>query len=143
MPPVATRGPLWAFFAGVEEPRRQHATTWHLLETIRTITMLATICGAQYWGDLAHGGHAKALWLAACLDLTQGMPSPETFGRWFALRDSSRLQPALAAWMQALVDRRPAIVARDGPTLRRSLDRADGPGPMHSMPAWSAANALG
>jgi len=34
------------------------------------------------------------------------------------------------------------IVALDGKTLRRSLDRADGKGPMHLVNAWSSAKAL-
>lgn len=44
--------------------------------------------------------------------------------------------------MQALADLRQDIVALDGKTLRRSLDRADGKGPMHLVNAWSSAKAL-
>jgi hypothetical protein len=138
----ATIEQLWAFFAVVHDPRRQHATPWHPLETIRVITILATICGAQHWVEIAPWGHAKATWLAACLDLTHGIPSHDTFGRVFALLDPSNLQQAFAAWMQALVDLRQDIVALDGKTLRRSLDRTDGKGPMHIVHAWSSAHAL-
>jgi len=75
---------ILAFFAVVHDPRRQHATTWYPLETILTITILATICGAQNWVEIAHWGHAKAAWLAEFLDLTHGIPSHDTFGRVFA-----------------------------------------------------------
>ena len=34
------------------------------------------------------------------------------------------------------------IVALDGKTLRRSLDRADGKGPIHVVNAWASANEL-
>src|SRR5215813_8846821 len=80
---------LLAFFAVVHDPRRQHATTWHPLETILTITILATICGAQNWVEIAHWGHAKAAWLSEFLDLAHGIPSHDTFGRVFALLDPS------------------------------------------------------
>jgi predicted transposase YbfD/YdcC len=133
---------LLAFFAVVHAPRRQHATTWPPLETILTLTILATICGAQNGVEIAHWGHAKAAWLSAFLDLTHGMPSHDTFGRVCALLDSSSLQQAFASWMQALADLRQAIVALDGKTLRRSLDRADGKGPIPIVNAWSSANAL-
>jgi DDE family transposase len=77
--------PILAVCAVVHALRRQHATSWPPLETMLTITILAPMCGAQHWGALAHWGHAKAAWLAACLDRTHGMPSHETFGRVFAL----------------------------------------------------------
>ena len=44
--------------------------------------------------------------------------------------------------MQALADLRQDIVALDGKTLRRSLARADGTGPIQMVHAWSSANAL-
>jgi predicted transposase YbfD/YdcC len=133
---------ILAFFAVVQDPRRQHATTWHSLETIITITILATICGAQNWVEIAHWGEAKAAWLAEFLDLTHGIPSHDTFGRVFALLDPHGLQQAFTSWMQALAELREDIVALDGKTLRRSLDRADGKGPIHIVNAWSSANAL-
>ena len=63
---------MFAFFAVVHDPRRQHPTTLHTLETILTITILATICGAQNWVEIAHWGQAKAAWLAEFLDLPRG-----------------------------------------------------------------------
>jgi hypothetical protein len=134
---------LCAFFAVVHDPRRQHPTTRHALETILTSTMLATIGGAQHGGEIAHWGHATAEWLAAVLDLSAGMPSHATCGRVLAVLDPARLQQAFAAWMQALAARHQDIVALDGKTLRRSLDRADGQGPLHIVQAWASAPAVG
>lgn len=133
---------MFAFFAVVHDPRRQHPTTLHPLETILTITILATICGAQNWVEIAQWGQAKAAWLAEFLDLTQGIPSHDTFGRVFAVLDPESLQQAFVAWMQALADLSQDIVALDGKTIRRSLDRADGKGPIHVVNAWAAANEL-
>ena len=47
---------MFAFFAVVHDPRRQHLTTLHALEPILTITILATICGAQNWVEIVSWG---------------------------------------------------------------------------------------
>jgi hypothetical protein len=44
--------------------------------------------------------------------------------------------------MKALADLSQEIVALDGNTLRRSLDRADGQGPIHVVNAWASAHEL-
>jgi hypothetical protein len=36
-----------AFFAVVHAPRRPHATLWHSLETLRTMTILASQSGEK------------------------------------------------------------------------------------------------
>ena len=133
---------MLAFFAVVHDPRRQHPTTLHTLETILTITILATICGAQQWVEIAHWGQAKAAWRAEFLDLPPGIPSHDTFGRVFAVLAPASLQPAFVAWMKALADLSQDIVARAGKTIRRSLDRADGQGPMPVVNAWASAHEL-
>jgi predicted transposase YbfD/YdcC len=142
MPQSSAIDQMLAFFAVVHDPRRQHPTTLHALETILTITILATICGAQNWVEIEPWGHAKAQGLAEFLDLTAGIPSHDTFGRVFAVLDPASLQQAFAAWMNALAERHQDIVALDGKTLRRSLDSADGKGPIHVVNAWASANEV-
>jgi len=85
---------MFAFFVVVHDPRRQHPTTLHTLETILPITILATICRAQNWVEIASWGQAKAAWLAEFLDLTHGIPSHDAFGRVFAVLDPTSLQEA-------------------------------------------------
>jgi predicted transposase YbfD/YdcC len=133
---------MFTFFAVVHDPRRQHPTTLHPLEAILTITILAPICGAQHWVELAHWGQAKQAWLAEFLELTPGIPSHDTFGRVFAVLDPERLQQAFVRWMKALAALSQDIVALDGKTIRRSLDRADGKGPIHVVKAWASAHAM-
>lgn len=70
------------------------------------------------------------------------MPSHETFGRVFAMLDPANLHRAFVAWMQALADLSQDLVALDGKTIRRSLDSADGKGPMHVVHAWASANKV-
>jgi predicted transposase YbfD/YdcC len=133
---------MFSYFAVVHDPRRQHPTTLHSLEAIIIITILGTICGAQNWVEIEQWGQARKAWLAEFLALPHCIPSHDTFGRVFALLDSERLHQAFVAWMSALADRCEEVIALDGKTIRRSLDRADGKGPIHVVSAWASRNEL-
>jgi hypothetical protein len=134
--------PLCSYFANVEDPRRQHPTTFHSLEAILIIPILGTMCGAQNWVEIAQWGQAQQAWLSECLALPHGIPSHDTFGRVLALLDPESLPQAFVAWMSALVARCPEIIALDGKAMRRSLDRAAGTGPMQVVSAWASRHAL-
>jgi predicted transposase YbfD/YdcC len=133
---------MCGYFAHVEDPRRPHPTTLHSLEAILIITILGTICGAQNWVEIAQWGEAQQAWLREFLELPSGIPSHDTFGRVFALLDPESLHQAFLAWMSALAQRGQEIIALDGKTIRRSLDRADGKGPIHVVSAWASRNEL-
>ena len=133
---------MFSYFAVVHDPRRQHPTTLHSLEAILTMTILATIGGAQNWVEIEQWGQAHHQWLAEFLDLTHGIPSHDTFGRVFALLEPTKLQQAFMAWMSALAKLAEEVIALDGKTIRRSLDRADGKGAIHVVSAWASINEL-
>jgi len=133
---------MFSYFAVVHDPRRQHPTTLHSLEAILTMTILATIGGAQNWVEIEQWGQAHHQWLAEFLDLTHGIPSHDTFGRVFALLEPTKLQQACMAWMSALAKLAEEVIALDGKTIRRSLDRADGKGAIHVVSAWASINEL-
>ena len=133
---------MCGYFADVEDPRRPHPTTLHSLEAILIITILGTLCGAQNWVEIAQWGEARQAWLREFLDLPYGIPSHDTFGRVFALLDPESLHQAFVAWMSALAQLGQEIIALDGKTIRRSLDQADGKGPIHVVSAWASRNEL-
>jgi predicted transposase YbfD/YdcC len=133
---------MFFYFANVEDPRRAHSTTLHSLEAILIITILGTICGAHNWVEIEQWGQGQQAWLSEFLDLPHGIPSHDTFGRVFALLDPESLHQAFLAWMNALVQLGQEIIALDGKTIRRSLDRADGKGPIHVVSAWASRNEL-
>jgi predicted transposase YbfD/YdcC len=133
---------MLCYFAEVEDPRRPHPTTLHSLEAILIITILGTICGAHNWVEIEQWGEARQTWLSEFLELPHGIPSHDTFGRVFALLDPESLHQAFMAWMSALAQLGQESIALDGKTIRRSLDRADGKGPMHVVSAWASRNTL-
>src|SRR5256884_3324901 len=77
---------LQEHFATLEDPRVER-TKRHQFLTIITIAFCAVICGADTWVDVEEFGHAKRAWLETFLDLPNGIPSHETFGRVFARLD--------------------------------------------------------
>ena len=111
MKPPQAIDKMFAYFAVVRDPRRQHPTTLHSLEAILTITILATICGAHHWGESEPWGQAPAQWLSEFFDLTHGIPSHDTFGRVFALLDPTKLQQAFLTWMSALANLAEEVIA--------------------------------
>src|SRR5262245_56123650 len=135
-------GQMLSHFAVVQDPRRQHPMTHHALEAILIITILGTICGAHNWVEIEQWGEARQAWLSEFLELPYGIPSHDTFGRVFALLDPAGLHQAFLSWMNALATLSEEVIALDGKTLRRSLDRADGKGPIHVVSAWASRNEL-
>jgi hypothetical protein len=134
---------MFTYFAVVHAPRRQPPTTLQSLEAMLTITLLATMCGAHNWVASEPWGQAPHQGLAEFLDLPPGLPSHDTFGRVFALLAPTKLQRAFIAWMSALAQLAEEVMALEGQTIRRSLERADGQGAIHVVSTWASLNELG
>src|SRR5947207_13623116 len=71
---------LQEHFATLQDPRIER-TKRHQLLVIITIALCAVICGADTWVDVEEFGHAKRAWLETFLELPNGIPSHDTFGR--------------------------------------------------------------
>jgi hypothetical protein len=88
-------------------------------------------------------GRAKEQGLRQFLTLPHGIPSHETFARVVARLKPEELQQCFLRWMQAVSEvTQGEVVAIDGKTLRRSLDRATGKGAIHMGSAWASVNRL-
>jgi predicted transposase YbfD/YdcC len=127
-------------FADLPDPRVERTKRHQLLDVV-TIAVCAVICGADTWVAVAAFGQRKRAFLARFLELPNGIPSHDTFGRVFAALDPAAFETCFLAWVQATVRATAGqVVAIDGKTLRRSHDRAAGKGPLHLVSAWAAAN---
>jgi predicted transposase YbfD/YdcC len=129
-------------FADVTDPRRQHLRLHNLWEII-AITILAVVSGADSWVEVAKYGVSKLAFLRTFLELPNGIPSHDTFGRVFALLSPEALQSGFVKWVQAIAETTVGrVVAIDGKTARRSFDKAAGQGPLHMVSAWASENRL-
>ena len=130
------------YFEELEDPRVGRAKRHELLDII-VVAVCGIICGADRWVDIEEFGKAKEEWFRTFLDLPNGIPSHDTFGRVFARLDPEQLQRCLVTWAAALRQASGGkLVALDGKTLRRSHDHASGKNALHLISAWSADNHL-
>ena len=129
-------------FAKVQDPRVDRTKRHRLLDII-VIAICAVICAADTWVDVEEFGKAKREWLEKFLDLPNGIPSHDTFGRVFARVDAQQFQNSFLSWVRSLNHvTNGQVVALDGKTLRRSHDRAIGKGAIRLVSAWASANRL-
>lgn len=129
------------YFASVVDPRMDR-TKAHPLLNIIIISLCAVICGADGWVEIEQFGRSKQAWLATFLDLTNGIPSHDTFGRVFARLDPSQFQQSFVDWVRAIQTVQPNVIAIDGKTHRRSHDRRNGKTALHLVSAWASENRL-
>jgi hypothetical protein len=66
------------------------------------IAICAIICGANDWVAVEAFGTAKRAWLRRFLDLSNGIPSHDTFGRVVARLDLDQLEQGFTTWFAAL-----------------------------------------
>jgi predicted transposase YbfD/YdcC len=130
------------YFEDMEDPRTGDNIT-HPLVNIMMIAILGVICGADGWVDIERYGNAKREWLSSFLDLKEGIPSHNTFGRVFRWLDEDQFQARFIEWTASLCDRSEGqLVAMDGKKLRRSQDRRKGREGIWMVSAWVGDNRL-
>lgn len=128
-------------FSQLQDPRLDRKKRHSLLGIIG-ITVCAVIAGADGWTDVEAFGKAKKEWLCTFLKLPNGIPSHDTFGRFFSLLDPTAFQECFIRWVQALHETIEGVVAIDGKTARRSHDEAQGKKAIHVVSAWATENGI-
>lgn len=130
------------YFADLADPRQEDRCD-HKLIDILFIAICAVICGADGFTDMEEFGLAKETWLRQFLELPNGIPSHDTFGRVLARLNPKAFQQCFLAWVRALAQiTDQEIVPIDGKTLRRSHDKANGQRAIELVSAWTRANRL-
>lgn len=129
-------------FSKVNDPRKDR-TKDHKLIDIIVIAICAVICGAEGWVDIELFGNSKLDWLATFLELPNGIPSHDTFGRVFSLIDAQQFQLAFYEWVLAVNEIvQGQIINIDGKCLRGSDDKELGKRAIYMVSAWAEANEL-
>jgi predicted transposase YbfD/YdcC len=129
-------------FAELPDPRVER-TRRHRLQDIVTIAICAVICGAEGWTDMELFGKAKESWFRTFLELPNGIPSHDTFGRVISALAPDAFERCFQAWVQGLAGSSGGkLIAIDGKTLRHSFDRASQKAAIHMVSAWATANHL-
>jgi len=129
-------------FSILEDPRDALRRRHHLIDMV-VIAIAATLCGADGRVDIAQFGRAKDAWFRRFLDLPNGIPSHDTFGRVVSLLAPEAFEACFRACVASICTVIPGeIIAIDGKTLRRSHDRGKGVAGLHLVSAWATANRV-
>lgn len=133
-------------FADLPDPRIERSKRHQLLDLL-TIALCAVLAGADNFVEIEEFGLARQAWFASFLDLPNGIPSHDTFGRVFARLDPLAFEACFLAWVQAILPRTDApvagdVVAVDGKVVRRSHDRGAGRPPITLVSAWASETQL-
>jgi predicted transposase YbfD/YdcC len=132
---------LLRWFRDLEDPRPGR-NLMHSLSDMLAIAILAVLCGAEGWTDVATFGHSTEDWLKTFLPLPHGIPSHDTFARVFGRLDPTAFERCFMNWVAALAQSDCRLIAIDGKTLRHSFDSASQKAPIHMISAWSQANQV-
>src|SRR5215212_9043914 len=133
---------LCLHFADLPDPRLDRSRRHNLVDII-FITLCAVLCGANDLVAIEKFGRTKRRWLAKYLELPNGIPVHDTFGRVLAALDPEAFVECFVSWVQALSQTTKGLfIGIDGKTARATLDRAKGQGPLHVVSAWASRNRL-
>jgi predicted transposase YbfD/YdcC len=133
---------LIAHLLEIEDPRIDR-TRRHKLLDILVIAICAVICGADDWVEVELFGQAKEVWLRTILELPNGIPSHDTFGRVFARIDPEQFRNSFMSWVQAVQEvLKGQVIAVDGKELRGSKDGNAGKSAIDMVSAWATANQI-
>jgi len=137
-----------AHFQDLEDPRSTVNRRYPLVSVV-VIALLAVLAGAGGPTAIARWAALKDEFLLQVLDLPNGVPRKDVFRRVLMTLKPAAFQACFARWLQAL--RREAvaetgveqpILAVDGKSARRSHDRCQGLGALHSVSVWASEYGL-
>lgn len=133
---------ILAHFGTLTDPR-DPALIEHKLIDIVTIALCAVISGADSWVAVEEFGKAKQSWFETFLELPNGVPSHDTFGRVFAALDPDEFEACFLGWVCSIAEVAAGeVVAVDGKQLRRSHDRRLGKDAITLVSAWATEQGV-
>lgn len=132
---------LLRLFKDIPDPRMISKVA-HNLHDILVITVCAVICGLEHWTQIEDFAKANETWFKSFLDLPNGIPSHDTFGKVFSVLDPDEFEKRIQKWIHALVGSRTQgkHIAIDGKTLRKSFDKASNKSAIHMVNAYVHEN---
>lgn len=127
-------------FDSLEDPRSTKNRLYTISEILLT-TFCAAICGADGWQDVEDYGNLRIQDLQNYLPFKNGIPSDDTFRRFFRALNPKHFQELFTSWFQKLrASMSTDVIAIDGKTSRLSFD---GEGSMlHMISAYATEARL-
>jgi predicted transposase YbfD/YdcC len=135
-------------FAELEDPRSS-INRQHPLVSVVVIAVMAVLAGANGPTAIARWAALKEEFLLGALDLPNGIPRKDVFRRVLMAVRPAAFQACYVNWLESLRAKAAAasgveqpVLAIDGKTARRSHDRKNGLGALHSVSIWASEFGL-
>jgi predicted transposase YbfD/YdcC len=135
-------------FAELEDPRST-VNQLHPFVSVVVIALMAVLAGANGPTAIARWAAVKEEFLGDVLDLPNGVPRKDVFRRVLMALSPNAFQACFGNWLQSLRAKAAArtgveqpVLAVDGKTARRSHDRNQGLGALHSVSIWASEFGL-
>lgn len=129
------------YFNDIEDPRIGKNKMYSANE-ILFVTICAIICGAESWRDTVDFGILKLEFLKLYLPFANGIPSKNTFCRFFAALKPESFKTCFVSWVKSLQILDKDVIAIDGKCVRRSFDKANEKSAIHMVSAFAAKSRL-
>lgn len=129
------------YFDEIEDPRSEKGKLYSVHE-ILLITICGMICGAESWRDLVTFGVEKLDFLEEYLPFENGVPSKNTFCRFFASLKPKQFKECFVEWVNSLALIKDEVIAIDGKRLCNSFDKAHNKSAIHMVSAFAAKTKL-
>jgi len=135
-------------FEELEDPRST-VNLQHPLVSVVVIALMAVLAGAGRPTAIGKWAALKEEFLLNTLDLPNGIPRKDVFRRVLMTLRPGAFQACFANWLNSLRATAAAatgveqpVLAVDGKTARRSHDRKNGLGALHSVSVWASEFGL-
>jgi DDE_Tnp_1-associated len=135
-------------FQELEDPRST-VNLQHPLVSVVVIALMAVLAGANGPTAIAKWAALKEEVLIKALNLPYGIPRKDVFRRVLIALKPAAFQACFANWLRSLRDAAATatdvtqpVLAVDGKTARRSHDRKNGLGALHSVSVWASEFGL-
>ena len=135
-------------FEELEDPRSS-INRKHPLVSVVVIAIMAVLAGANGPTAIAKWAALKEEFLVAALDLPDGVPRKDVFRRVLMALRPEAFRACFVSWLTSLrvaaaeaTGVEQPVLAVDGKTARRSHDRNNGLGALHSVSVWASEFGL-
>ena len=133
---------IHTIFISLPDPRKKRNLV-HPMINIITIAICAILCGANDWVAVEVFGHAKYSFFSTFLNLEKGIPSHDTFNKFFRFLDPDQFETNFINWTKTIAcSTKGKIIPIDGKVLRHSTARDSDRALFDLVSAYHAENEI-
>lgn len=137
------------YFQDIPDPRLDRKKK-HPLLSILVCAFCAVIADCNTWIDIELFCRERIDWFTKYIDLPNGIPSHDTFGRVFSILNPIEMEKCLIEWAKEVRSKIvaktengiPPVINLDGKRLKGSADKVHKKNGVHILNAWLADSGL-